>query len=92
MNEIPDTFSDTSGEQFIAELVEEMSKKLQAGDTVDPETYVDRFPEHAEEIRSLIPTLDLLAGLEGSPDSQAGTLDEAAASAAAGLGDVTHEW
>ena len=47
----------------VADLVEQLTQALQAGETVDIEALTTQFPEHAETIRRLFPALRQLAGL-----------------------------
>jgi serine/threonine protein kinase len=55
--------SQSSTASALAELVEEFTNRLQAGEAVDVESYIRRYPEHAERIRQLLPALELLADL-----------------------------
>ena len=47
----------------LAELAEEITRRLQAGDVVDPEDYAARHPEWAGSIRRLMPILREMADL-----------------------------
>jgi serine/threonine protein kinase len=47
----------------LGQLVEELTQKLQAGESIDPEAYLAAQPEHAEALRRLLPAIDLLAHL-----------------------------
>jgi WD40 repeat protein len=55
------SFSD----QF-ALLVEELTEKLQAGEPIDVEAFLQAHPEDAEQLRRLLPALLLLAEVSGS--------------------------
>jgi serine/threonine protein kinase len=52
----------------VADLVEELTARLKAGEAVDLDACLARHPEHAEELRRLFPTLRMLAemSLSGS--------------------------
>src|SRR5437868_134606 len=56
-NPLPQTGS------LLAELVEEIAEKFQAGEAVDLEAFAAGHPEVAEQIRQLIPTVQVLAQL-----------------------------
>ncbi|HZY90173.1 MAG TPA: protein kinase [Gemmataceae bacterium] len=57
----------------LAELVEEITDRLQAGEAVDIEAYVARHPERADELRRLLPALEMLAVAGGSRGPQGPT-------------------
>ena len=44
----------------------ELMERLESGDVVDVESYVRQYPEHAEQLRNLWPTLQALAQFEHS--------------------------
>jgi WD40 repeat protein/serine/threonine protein kinase len=46
---------------LLGELVTEITDRFQAGEAVDIEQYIARYPERAEELRQILPTLELLA-------------------------------
>ncbi len=50
-------------EQRFADLVEEISQRVQAGESVDVEHYARTYPEHAEELRQFFPAMRVLADL-----------------------------
>jgi eukaryotic-like serine/threonine-protein kinase len=74
--------------ELLENLVEEISNKLLAGESVESEAYAAQYPEYADQIRDLLPALRVLAGasqhaespLEGSPSGspavQAGLLGD----------------
>ena len=74
----------------LADLIEELTNRLQAGEAVDLEACAAQYPEHASAIRDLLPALQVLAGMSGSgaagPDD-AGPLPEAATPEVRTLGD-----
>ena len=43
-----------------AEIVEEITRRLQSGEPIDPEDYIRHYPECAGPIRRLLPTLETL--------------------------------
>jgi serine/threonine protein kinase len=71
-------------------LIEEITNKLQAGEAIDCKAYVQRFPEAAEQLRRILPTLEALAALSQSGGSAAGgpiSEDSASGLALGVLGD-----
>src|SRR5580693_8433161 len=58
----------------LADLVEEYANRLQAGENVDPEELVRKHPEHAEQLRQLLPAAAALAGLGQSAAARQGVL------------------
>jgi eukaryotic-like serine/threonine-protein kinase len=81
--------SQNSSAVVLAELVEEFTNRLRAGEPVDVEPYVREYPEHAERLRQLLPALALLDDLGRSASAVAGSVrSEAREGAIAGvLGD-----
>src|SRR5215471_9508972 len=65
---LPSAPSQTSSDAVLAEVVEEFTNRLQAGESVDVEAYAQRHPEHAERLRQLLPALALLAEVGRSAD------------------------
>jgi serine/threonine protein kinase len=64
---------------LLAELVEEITQAIEAGTPVDLDAYLLAFPQHAEELRRLLPAVQALGQLGGSErdaasgEGQAGT-------------------
>lgn len=58
-----DSATSSSADLSLADLVEELVRKFQAGDAADVEGYLAQYPEHAKELQGLLPTLALLAEL-----------------------------
>ncbi|HEY7309958.1 MAG TPA: serine/threonine-protein kinase [Gemmataceae bacterium] len=58
------------------ELIAEITDKLHAGETVDVETYAAAHPDQAEELRRLLPALEMLAVAASSPGSEAASAEE----------------
>ncbi|MHB8863698.1 MAG: WD40 repeat domain-containing serine/threonine protein kinase [Pirellulaceae bacterium] len=80
----PTDASPTGEEREIARLCEEISDRLRHGETVDIEDYVVRWPRHADELRQLLPAMQMMARLklEARPaalaaDSEPGEVNEA---------------
>jgi serine/threonine protein kinase/tetratricopeptide (TPR) repeat protein len=55
-------------DDVLARLVEEVADRLRAGEAVDLEEYAGRHPERAEELRRLLPALELLAAAGSGQD------------------------
>lgn len=68
----------------LACLLEELSQRLATGEAIELESYCRRFPQYAEELRSLMPVLERLAALhrtdqttgEGGSPQNAGTAED----------------
>src|SRR5690242_15311872 len=58
---LPSAPSQNGRDAVLAEVVEEFTNRVQAGEAVDVESYAQRHPEYAERIRQLLPALALLA-------------------------------
>jgi serine/threonine protein kinase/Flp pilus assembly protein TadD len=50
-------------EQRFADLVEEITQRVQAGESVEVEEYARRYPERADELRQFFPAMRVLADL-----------------------------
>src|SRR5262245_30984873 len=76
---------DSHAEQdiILADLLEAFTTSLKQGDPVDVEAFLGEHPEHAERLRRLLPSVQVLADLESS------VLDQDATDAPGGgtLGD-----
>jgi serine/threonine protein kinase len=68
----PSVASQNGTDAVLAELVEGFTNRVQAGESVHVESYAQRYPEHAERLRRLLPALVLLDDLgrsvSASPD------------------------
>src|SRR5262249_17438206 len=60
---------DRSTDQRLAELIEELSARLDAGEPLDLQACLDAHPEHAAELRRLFPALQLLADFSRSGEA-----------------------
>jgi serine/threonine-protein kinase len=56
----------SGAENLIADVIEEVTNRLQAGKVVDVEAYVAAYPQHATELRQLLPALGLVRDLSQS--------------------------
>src|SRR5438876_12255293 len=56
---------------LLADLIEELTAKLQAGEKVDLAAYADAHPGHAPQLRQLLPALQMLAAVGSSAGSHA---------------------
>ena len=53
----------------LAELVERLTARLKARESVDLDELTRAHPAHADELRRLLPAIQMLADLSGSPES-----------------------
>jgi serine/threonine protein kinase len=63
-----------SSDQALGRLVDELTAKLQAGEAVDREVCLREHPQYAEQLRQLLPALEMLAGLGRSAVEAPGDL------------------
>jgi serine/threonine protein kinase/Flp pilus assembly protein TadD len=61
--------SNSSDQQSLGLLIEGLTARLQAGEVIDLEACVREHPQHAEQLRRLVPALHLLADLGSSVGS-----------------------
>ncbi|HEY7423919.1 MAG TPA: protein kinase [Gemmataceae bacterium] len=85
----PSAPSQNGSDVILAEVVEEFTNRVQAGESVDVESYAQQHPEYAERLRQLLPALTFLAEVGRSADTGSdGVLREAAEDPISGtLGD-----
>src|SRR5690242_18856044 len=57
------TRSATNGRPELENLLEEVAGRLEAGEALDVEAFAAAHPEHAEQLRRVLPTMLLLADL-----------------------------
>jgi serine/threonine protein kinase len=77
-----------SSEQALGLLVEELTAKLQAGEPVDVEACIQEHPQYAEQLRHLLPALEMLADLGHSAVASHGKVAAVAAPADEILGTL----
>lgn len=53
----------------LARLCEEISDRLRAGEAIDIESYAAHWPQHADELRQMLPTMQMMAGLKATVPS-----------------------
>jgi serine/threonine protein kinase/tetratricopeptide (TPR) repeat protein len=63
-----------SADAAFAELVEELTARLQGGGPLDVEAYLEQHPEHAGRLRELLPALQMLAEFSEAASGGAGAL------------------
>jgi serine/threonine protein kinase len=78
MNHPPSLGHDEAANPVLDELIAEITDKLQAGEPVDVEKYAAKHPDLAEELRRLLPALQMLAVAGGSPGSEPASDEERA--------------
>jgi serine/threonine protein kinase len=66
---IPAASQSRSTEHRLADLIEELSARLEAGEPVELQACLDAHPEHADELRRLYPALQLLADFSRSGEA-----------------------
>lgn len=62
---------DLTDDPVLTDLLEELSKRLEAGEVIDLESYASRYPGHADELYALVPVLARLAGLSKTSHTRA---------------------
>jgi hypothetical protein len=55
--------SDPNNDAPLGLLLEELSKRVEAGEVIDLDAYCSAYPRYADELRDLVPVLERLAGL-----------------------------
>src|SRR6516164_2537329 len=66
---MPAASASRSTEHGLAELIEELSARMEAGEPVELQACLDAHPEHAGELRRLYPALQLLADFSRSGEA-----------------------
>src|SRR5262245_6075590 len=69
-------------------LIDELTDRIQAGESIDFESYVGQHPEHAEELRKLIPALEIMGQLNSSGGLGAGLSSSAVHGGEPELGEL----
>jgi serine/threonine protein kinase len=55
-----------AADPVLDDLLEEFAQQLEAGEAVDPAAFAAAHPERADELRRMVPVIQVLAGLEHS--------------------------
>ena len=63
------TSGSATGSRLLAELLERVTSRVRAGEPADFDGLLAEYPEHAEELRRLMPAVQLLADLSHSVDA-----------------------
>jgi len=63
----------SQADEAFAELVTEITSKLQAGQPVDVQAYIGQAPQHEQRLRRLIPAVEALVDLGLSSSASAAT-------------------
>src|SRR5262245_56592935 len=71
----PPASNGAASSPWLDDLIDALSKRIQAGEAVDPEAVVAAHPEHAAALRRVLPAIQALAVL--SPEAAAGGPGEA---------------
>ena len=79
---------DRAAEGSLAELIEELSAKIDSREPVDLPAYLEAHPEHAEELHRLLPALQLLADLSRSGSASVPPVVSDGPDYAGALGDL----
>ncbi|MBM4089609.1 MAG: hypothetical protein FJ276_09295 [Planctomycetes bacterium] len=79
------TGDDAEGE--LARLCEEISDRLRGGEAIDIESYVAIWPQHADELRRMLPTMQMMAGLKATVPSAPVVSAEESSGLGESLGD-----
>jgi hypothetical protein len=74
---VTDASAASAGKGTLYVLLDEFSNRLQQGEDVDVESFIARHPEHADDLRRLLPAARALANLAGSVRSSDGTAPHA---------------
>lgn len=59
-------------DEVLANLLEEFTALLQAGDVIDVDEHIARYPDYADQIRELVAALELLNGVAQPVDASLG--------------------
>jgi len=70
-----------------ADLVEQLTARVKAGEAIDLDELAAEHPAHADELRRIVPAMKLLADLSQAPGTGSGAAADAGMSLAEPLGD-----
>jgi serine/threonine protein kinase len=76
-----------AADPVLDDLLEEFAQQLEAGEAVDPAAFAAAHPERADELRRMLPVIQVLAGLEHSGPEASPPGVTAAPAALGALGD-----
>ena len=66
-------YTASAADRELADLVEAFAKRMEAGEALDVESFAREHPDHADELRQLLPGVQVLADLgrnaDGSPQA-----------------------
>ncbi len=81
-----------TGDPLLGELIEEVSRKLEAGESVDLDAFIAAHPERADHLRQILPALAVLAdlGRSAAREPQADLIH--AGPPLESLGELAHVW
>jgi serine/threonine protein kinase len=63
-------------DKAFARIIEELTHKLQSGEPIEEEQYFAEYPDHAERLRRLMPTLRVMADIGVAPGDHHGDENE----------------
>jgi WD40 repeat protein/serine/threonine protein kinase len=63
----PTSIATTGADLLLDDLIEAFAKRLEAGERLNPEAYIQEHPERAEQLRRILPAMLVLAELASSP-------------------------
>ena len=61
-----DAVKSSGADPILDQLIDQFAGKLQAGEPVDPDSFIRQHPEHAEALRQVLPVMQVLADIEHS--------------------------
>src|SRR5262245_29189316 len=66
----PTAASAAQSHQLVDQLIEQIATRLQAGELIDLNDYIRRYPEHTDRLERVLPAMLALAEFGKSADSQ----------------------
>ncbi len=79
-----------TSELLLADLIDELARRLQSGERIDLDQYLRQYPDYAQELQDLLPTLSLLAELGRAGESASSFPSQAAEDRATAWGGGPH--
>src|SRR5262245_41491160 len=77
-----------SCDQAVADLIADVARRLQEGEPIKLETFIGEHAEHEEQLRRLLPAMEILAGFGGSAVLEATSAPSSADECAAHCGNL----